>query len=167
MNKVLLATGAVVAIALQLGCAQPFRHDFRPAAHPTCGNGNCNIPVYVETDSTSACIVQVAFDVVHVGKGKKPLVVWGLEPVDTSDGYRYQFEPAAGVFFKPNPPITPDDFTPGPAMGPDKFSWKSVNARAGQHAFEYGVKVQRRPANGVGLWQDCPVLDPRIVNAGS
>lgn len=169
MNKVLLATGAVVAMALLLGCAHPFRHgDLRAAGHPTCGDGNCNVPVYVETNSASACIVQVAFEEVHVGPGKKPLVVWALEPVDTSDGYMYRFQPAAGVFFKPHPPITPDDFIAGPAMGPDKFSWKSVNRRTGR--FEYGVAVQRRPSGGVdagvGIWQDCPVLDPRIVNAG-
>ena len=161
MNKVFLKTGAIVAMGLQLGCAQPVRPDFRAATHPTCGDGNCNIPVYVETDSTSACIVQVPFDEVHIGRGKKPLVVWGLEPVDTTDGYNYQFTPSEGVFFKPPPPVTPDDFVPGPAMGPDKFSWKSVHGRSGR--FNYGVKVQRR-AGHVGIWQDCPTLDPRIVN---
>ena len=127
---------------------------------PACGDGNCNIPVYVATDSASACIVRVGFDEVHIGNGKKPLVVWELEPVDTSDGYSYQFKPTEGVFFKPPLP-TPEDFIPGPPMGPDKFSWKSVHGRSGQ--FDYGVKVQRH-VRPVGLWQDCPTLDPRIVN---
>jgi hypothetical protein len=165
MDRKLLLMGALVAAVLQFGCASirsgmglaPTKPD-RPACKH---DGDCPVPVYVSVADDGSCTVQVPFGKVTVAKGKKPKVVWAIDPLDPADPNQYRFEPSTGVVILGNDPAL--DFNGGSPQGNHKFNWKSVNLR--EKSFDYTVDVQRRQ-NASSAWVSCALLDPRIFNEG-
>ena len=138
-------------------------HIIAPAL--VCPASACDAYVKVWTDSGGICRLQVSDDKIEVPRSRSPVLTWQLRPQNTADGFEYRFDTTTGIAFKTRSPITPDDFDGNQVLGPgdSRYKWRAVNKRAG--TFYYNVNVQRRVPGGV--WANCPVLDPRIVNDGS
>ena len=169
MRNKLLIFAALAVVMLQFGCAPAVVMSggnptslVRPDCYRT--DEDCVVPVYVSVTADKICLVQVPFDVVTVAKGKRPRIVWKLEPLDPKDGFLYQFDQDLGIVIVDNNPAT--DFDQGGPRGDDKFVWRSANKRASPKTFKYSVAVQRR-INHHAAWSSCPVLDPKIINSGN
>jgi hypothetical protein len=131
-------------------------------------NERCLVPVYVESDGATGCVVRMQFGQINVfppktTSGGKIKIVWLLQLANSDDRRaEFQFEQADGV--KANAGQDPDNEfrnkTPDGDEPDRRFRWTSFHPGRKGKDVDYTITVLRTVGKTVSTCR----VDPKITN---